>query len=103
MTARIAIPSDRLAAFCERWSIVKLALFGSVLRDDFGPDSDIDILAGFDEASRHTLFDMDRMEEELKDIFGRDVDLVSWRGVEMSPNYLRRKAILQSAELVYGP
>ncbi len=103
MTAHIAIPTDKLTLFCERWGIVKLALFGSVLRDDFGPNSDIDILAGFDEAARHTLFDMDRMEEELKDIFGRDVDLVSWRSVEMSPNYLRRKAILQSAELVYGP
>lgn len=102
MTARIEIPSKRIAAFCERWSITKLALFGSVLRDDFGPDSDIDVLAGFDEAAHHTLFDMDQMEEELKGIFGRDVDLVSWRGVERSPNYLRRKSILQSVELVYG-
>ncbi len=102
VTARIAIPSDELAAFCERWGIVKLALFGSVLRDDFGPNSDIDVLAGFDEVARHTLFDMDRMEEELEDIFGRGVDLVSWRGIERSPNYLRRNTILQSAELVYG-
>ena len=81
---------------------MKLALFGSVLRDDFDAASDIDILAGFDEVARHTLFDLDQMEEELEEIFGRDVDLVSWRGVERSPNYLRRKAILQSAELVYG-
>ncbi len=94
VTARIAIPSDELAAFCERWGIVKLALFGSVLRDDFGPNSDIDVLAGFDEVARHTLFDMDRMEEELENIFGR--------GVERNPNYLRRNTILQSAELVYG-
>ncbi len=102
MTTRIKIPSERIVAFCERWSITKLALFGSVLRDDFGPDSDIDVLAEFRKEARHTLFDMDQMEEELEDIFGRDVDLVSWRGVERSPNYLRRKAILQSAELVYG-
>ena len=102
MTARIEIPFELIAAFCKRWRITKLALFGSVLRDDFGADSDIDILAGFDETARHTLFDMDRMEEELKDIFGRDIDLVSWRGVERSPNYLRRREILQSAELVYG-
>ncbi len=102
MTARIEIPSERIAAFCERWQVTKLALFGSVLRDDFGPDSDIDVLAGFEEAARHTLFDLDRMEEELREIFGQDVDLVSWRGIEMSRNYLRRKAILHSAELVYG-
>ena len=102
MTARIEVPSEPISAFCERWSVTKLALFGSVLRDDFGPDSDIDVLAEFGKEARHTLFDMDRMEEELRDIFGRDVDLVSWRGVERSPNYLRREAILQSAELVYG-
>lgn len=102
MTAQIEIPADRIAAFCERWHVARLALFGSVLRDDFRAGSDVDVLVGFDEAARPTLFDMDRMEEELRDIFGRDVDLVSWRAVERSSNYLRRKAILESAELVYG-
>ena len=102
MTARIEVPADRIAAFCERWRVARLALFGSVLRDDFRPESDVDMLVGFDDAARPTLFDMDRMEEELRDILGRDVDLVSWRAVERSPNYLRRKAILESAELVYG-
>lgn len=102
MTARIDIPADRIAAFCERWQVAKLALFGSVLRDDFRAGSDVDVLVEFDDVARPTLFDMDRMEEELRDILGRDVDLVSWRAVERSPNYLRRKAILQSAELVYG-
>ncbi len=102
MSARVSIPQEKIAAFCERWQVAKLALFGSALRDDFGPESDVDVLVEFDEAARHTLFDMDRMEEELRDIFGRDVDLVSWRAVERSHNYLRRKAILQSAELVYG-
>ena len=102
MTAQIEIPADRIAAFCERWQVTRLALFGSALRADFGPESDVDVLVGFDEAARHTLFDMDRMEEELRDILGRDVDLISWRAVERSPNYLRRIAILQSVELVYG-
>ena len=64
--------------------------------------SGIDVLAELRKEARHTLFNMDRMEEELRDIFGRDVDLDGWRGVERSPNYLRREAILQSAELVYG-
>lgn len=102
MTARIEIPSEPITVFCERWSITKLALFGSVLRDDFGPDSDVDVLAEFGKEARHTLFDMDRMEEGLKDIFGWDVDLVDWRGVDRSPNYLRRRAILHSVEVVYG-
>ena len=102
MTARVEVPSEQIVAFCERWSIKKLALFGSVLRDDFGPDIDIDVLAEFGVEARHTLFDVDRMEEELKDIFGWKVGLVSWHAVERSPNYLRRRAILQSAELAYG-
>lgn len=101
MNARIDIPSDEIGTFCQRWQITRLALFGSVLRDDFGPDSDIDVLVKFDERARPTLFDLSRMEAELKAILGREVDLVSQRGIERSRNYLRRKAILESAELVY--
>ena len=101
MTARITIPADGIAAFCERWQVTELALFGSVLRDDFGPDSDIDVLVAFDGRARRTLFDMVDMEEELKAIFGREVDLVSRRGIERSRNLLRRKAILESAETIH--
>ena len=102
MTARIAIPAEGIAAFCERWQVTELALFGSVLREDFGPDSDIDVLVSFDQAARHTLLDMVRMEEELKTLFGREVDLAERAGIEMSRNYIRRRAILQSAETIYA-
>ena len=98
----IEIPSDKIADFCRRWQITRLALFGSILRDDFGPDSDVDVLVSFGESARHTLFDLDDMEHELKEIFGRKVDLVSWRGVEASRNYLRRNSILKSAQVIYG-
>jgi predicted nucleotidyltransferase len=98
----INIPRDRIDAFCKRWQVTELALFGSVLRDDFGSESDVDVLVGFGEAARHTLFDLDEMELELKEIFGREVDLVSRRGVEASSNYLRRDSILQSAQVIYG-
>ena len=101
MNAHIDIPRDEIASFCKRWQVTELALFASVLRDDFSPKSDVDVLARFEEEARHTLFDLDRMEEELTTIFGRKVDLVSWRGVEQSQNYIRRKAILQSAETIY--
>ncbi|MCY3955030.1 MAG: nucleotidyltransferase family protein [Nitrospira sp.] len=101
MRAHIDIPRDEIASFCKRWKVTELALFGSVLRDDFGPESDVDVLARFEEEARHTLFDLDRMEEELTTIFRRKVDLVSWQGVEQSQNYIRRKAILQSAETIY--
>ena len=102
MTARIAIPADGIAAFCERWQVTELALFGSVLRDDFGPDSDIDVLVAFRDSARHTLFDLVDMEEELKVIFGREVDLTERAGIERSRNYIRRSAILQSAETIYA-
>ena len=102
MTARITIPAEGIAAFCERWQVTELALFGSVLREEFGPDSDIDVLVSFDQAARHTLLDMARMEAELKTLFGREVDLAERAGIEMSRNYIRRRAILQSAETIYA-
>ena len=102
MKAHIDIPKEEVAAFCRRWQIKELALFGSALRDDFRPDSDVDVLVQFDAEARHTLFDMVFMQEELQRIFGRKVDLVSRRGIETSRNYIRRRAILESAEVVYG-
>ena len=102
MRLNIEASRDDIAAFCERWQVTQLAVFGSALREDFGPESDVDLLVSFEESARHTLFDLVRMEDELKSIFGREVDLVSRRGIERSPNYIRRKAILESAELVYG-
>ena len=102
MSLNVEASQEEVAAFCERWQVTQLAIFGSALREDFGPESDIDLLVSFEKGARHTLFDMVRMEEELKAIFGRKVDLISRRGIERSPNYLRRKAILESAELLYG-
>ena len=102
MNPDVCIPQDRLAEFCRANSITELSVFGSVLRDDFGPQSDIDLLVSFEEEAHHTLFDLIRMEEELETMLGRKVDLVSRRGIERSPNYLRRKAILESAELIYS-
>jgi predicted nucleotidyltransferase len=72
------------------------------LRADFRPDSDVDVLISFSPQAHVTLFDMARMQEELKTIFGRNVDLVSKRGVENSRNYLRRKAILESAQVIHA-
>ncbi len=96
------MPAEGIAAFCERWQVRELALFGSVLREEFGPDSDIDVLVAFGDSARHTLFDMVRMEGELKTLFGREVDLVCRRGIEQSQNHLRREAILESAETIYA-
>ena len=102
LNARIETSPDAVAAFCERWHVAELALFGSVLRDDFGPDSDIDFLIGFEAGRSPGLFGIAEMERELAELSGRRVDLVSRRAVENSRNYIRRKAILQSAETIYA-
>jgi len=102
MKANIPIPEEQIADYCRRWKIAELALFGAVLRDDFRPDSDVDVLVRFHPDARHTLFDMVRMQDELMRIFGREVHLVSRRAIEKSKNYLRKKTILESAKVVYG-
>ncbi len=99
---QIDIPGKKIAEFCEKWEIGEFALFGSVLSEDFCSDSDIDVLVTFSENAKHTLFDLVNMENELKEIFGRKVDIVSRRGIESSRNYFRRNAILNSAEAVYA-
>jgi len=98
---KFSIPEAKLAEFCRRWNISELAIFGSALREDFRPDSDVDILVSFASQAQVTLFGMAHMQEELKDIFKRDVDLVSRRGLERSRNYLRRKQILGSAQVIH--
>ncbi|GFE67484.1 nucleotidyltransferase family protein [Chroococcus sp. FPU101] len=98
----IKLPIEQIKNFCDRWNITEFALFGSVLRDDFRSDSDIDVLVTFTPESHHTLFDLVQMENELKNIFKRDVDLISRRGIERSLNYLRRHEILSSAQVIYA-
>jgi len=101
MSAKIPIPREKIAEFCGRWKITELALFGSVVRDDFRPDSDVDVLVTFTPEAEWSLFDHVTMEEELSSILDRKVDLVSRRGIERSRNWIRRKAILEAAEPFY--
>lgn len=98
---RIPVDRERIADFCRRWQITEFALFGSVLREDFRPDSDVDVLVTFAPEVRHSLFDLVHMQDELELIFGRKVDLVERRAVEYSENYIRRRHILSSVEPVY--
>jgi uncharacterized protein len=92
----IALPREKIAEFCQKWNLTELALFDSILRDDFNESSDIDIMVEFHPEAHPTLFDLAEMEEELKKLFHRDVDLVTRKGIETSRNYLRRPAILSS-------
>ena len=97
MTTKIPIDRNLITAFCRKWRIVEFALFGSVLRDDFRPDSDVDVLVTFEEDAPWSLWDLITMQDELKDAFGRDVDLVEKKAIK-SP--FRRYSILTSYEVI---
>jgi predicted nucleotidyltransferase len=99
---RIPIPQEALREFCEHWGISELALFGSVLRDDFGPESDVDVLVTFNLTAAPTLLDLGHMERDLTALVGRRVDLVSRRGIERGPHTRRRSEILSSARVIYA-
>ncbi|GIK41256.1 MAG: hypothetical protein BroJett011_50890 [Chloroflexota bacterium] len=98
---RINLAELEIADFCQRWHIRELALFGSVLRDDFDPESDVDILVTFAPEADWSLFDHVRMEEELSQLLNRPVDLLTRRAVEHSHNALRRQEILNTAQTIY--
>ncbi|GAG12861.1 unnamed protein product [marine sediment metagenome] len=101
MAIQVNISKNKIAAFCRRNHIRSLAFFGSVLRADFGPDSDVDVLVEFEHGQKHGLMDLVRMEEELTEMFGQKADLVERRAVERSENYIRRQHVLESVEEVY--
>lgn len=98
---RMTLPMDRIAEFCRRWKIRELAVFGSYLRDDFRPDSDLDFLYSFADGVGWTLFDLVRMDQELEVVIGRPVDLVDRKSIEQSENWIRRREILGTAEAIY--
>lgn len=101
MSPRIELDTKKIEEFCRRWGIVEFALFGSVLRDDFRPDSDVDVLVTFAPDTRIGLFTYSRMEDELAEILGRPVDIIELEAVERSDNYIRRKHILANMETIY--
>jgi hypothetical protein len=91
----------KLAAFCQKWGVARIELFGSALSKGFRPDSDVDLLVTLREDSDINLFDWAEMKEELQGLFEREVDLVSRRAMERSRNPFRRQAILGSAKEFY--
>jgi predicted nucleotidyltransferase len=99
VSPNIDLPTQQITDFCRKWKITEFALFGSILRDDFRPDSDVDVLIEFAENAGWSLFDWVDMIDELKSIFKRDVDLVSKRGLR---NPFRRHAILTTREVIYA-
>ncbi|MBD2161883.1 nucleotidyltransferase domain-containing protein [Limnothrix sp. FACHB-708] len=103
---RLTITPEQLKDFCIRWQIAELAVFGSILRDDFcdrGDDvSDIDLLYSLNQSSSHSLFDIMQMREELEKLCHRRIDLISKQGIKNSRNWLRRQEILNSEMILYA-
>ena len=95
------LPKEAIAGFCRKWKIIKLELFGSVLRDDFGPDSDVDFMVTFEKQARWSLFDLVDAQLEMSNLIGREVDLVERAPIEKSSNWIRRKAILERTRTIY--
>jgi predicted nucleotidyltransferase len=99
--SRLGVEDTALAEFCRKWKVSELSLFGSALREDFRPESDIDLLVVFEEGASWRFRDFLRMEDELEELLRRPVDLVERRLVDESENYIRRKHILSSLQLLY--
>ena len=101
LKSRLKLSADQIVEFCQRWQVRELALFGSVLRADFRHDSDIDILIAYSPEANNGLLARVRMKNELETLCGRDIDLMTKKSIEQSPNRLRRYNILDSAQVIY--
>ncbi|WP_319423227.1 nucleotidyltransferase family protein [Pleurocapsa sp. FMAR1] len=101
LNQRFEIQPIQLQKICQQWQITELALFGSVLRDDFKPQSDIDLLVSFAEDAKITFFDLDTIEAQFSRLFNRQVDLVTKRSIEQSHNWIRKQNILNHAKIIY--
>jgi uncharacterized protein len=97
----INLPITAGQAFCQRWQIADLSVFGSILRDDFGCDSDVDFLYVLKPDTRWRLSDLLHAEAELAQLLGRKIDLVAKASIEQSHNWLRKGNILSSAQIIY--
>jgi hypothetical protein len=93
------VDPERIESLCRRWDIRELSLFGSAIREDFGPSSDIDVLVSFSAGAIWSLLDLVRLREELEAVFGRPVDLVEKEAVR---NPYRRQTILGNHRVLYA-
>ncbi|GIW02837.1 nucleotidyltransferase family protein [Roseiflexus sp.] len=101
MPLHVDLPIEKIEAFCRKRKVQRLWLFGSVLREDFRPESDVDVMVEFMPETVWNLLDMVEAEQELSEIVGRPVDLVERQCVEHSDNWIRRRHILENARLLY--
>ncbi|TET36181.1 MAG: nucleotidyltransferase [Planctomycetota bacterium] len=101
MKRKLPVDAETVESFCRKWKITEFTVFGSTLRDDFGPQSDIDVMVSFAPDAEWSLWDHFSMKEELERLLKRSVDLLTRRSLEQSPNWIRRKAIFESGRTIY--
>jgi len=101
MYQRLNISKESLVEFCQKWKIDNLSVFGSVLRDDFNSNSDIDFLVAFEQDADWSLFDHVAMREELQKLIGRQIDLLTEKALANSANWIRQKEIQETASQIY--
>ena len=102
LSQKTGLSIEVLTAFCQKWQVAEFAIFGSALRPDFRPDSDLDVLITFFPQAPWTLLDLVTMQHELQQMVSRDVDLIEKRVVEKSDNWVRRNEILNTAQVLYS-
>ncbi|MBD2310813.1 nucleotidyltransferase family protein [Desertifilum sp. FACHB-1129] len=98
---RIKLPQQEIADFCQQWKVQEMSFFGSVLRDDFRPDSDIDVMVDFEDDATWGILELVRMKRQLKTLLGREVDLLTKKSIEQSHNRIRQQEILGTAQVIY--
>jgi len=102
MMNNLNISQEKLSLLCKKYLIKELSLFGSALRIDFDEDSDIDLLVTFEDKTKYSLFDIVRVKEDFEKLFDRPVDIVNRKAIEKSKNSYRKKAILDTAKVIYA-
>ena len=98
----MGVDERTLSAVCRKWKVAEMAVFGSALRADFDESSDVDVLVSFEPGSKRSLWDIIEMEDDLRGLLRREVDLVERKVIERSENYIRREDILSTAQVVYA-
>lgn len=101
-TPNVNISAQDIEHFCKKWNVREFYLFGSSVQGEFHPESDVDVMVSFAPQANYSLLDLVDMEEELKELFGRRVDIVEKQAIEKSENYIRRNSILNSCKILYA-
>jgi predicted nucleotidyltransferase len=98
---RLGLSMPEITQFCQHWQIIELALFGSILKEEFRDDSDIDLLLDFSPEAQQGLLTLAKIKHQLEAYSGRQIDIALKQSIENSENWIRRNEILKTAQVIY--